>query len=117
MSACDGASCCERAIKGPRAQWRRNGLRIYFLVSAGLALFAAGFAFALLKLPPYEAVMGLVEQIGQWQKYPRHYLRMKPEAFLAPANRISPETVVESPDAAAMPGDTFVTGFLATAPG
>lgn len=85
--------------------------RVYFLISIGALLFVGGFTLAFMKLPPYELAVSMRAQIADWKEFPSHYLRIRPDKFLAPADRVPKGLPTHAlPEASA--GQTFMTGFF-----
>jgi len=92
------------------AYLRKNWLRIYFILSVCLVLFACGVVVGLFKIFPYYSIQSVVGTGVEWMRYPQHKLRLTPQKFLAPATHEGAGVVTHVEKA--YPGETFFEGFF-----
>src|SRR5688572_10062711 len=95
---------------------KNNWLRIYLVLFAAGLVFAYGVAVGMFKLFPYRALQAAAGAALEWARHPKHYARLEPQLFLAPA-REPGAGVVRHVLAATLPGQTFLTGFFKDRPG
>jgi Arylsulfotransferase (ASST) len=94
-----------------RGNLRKNWAQLYFFLSVVLMLFAYGVAVGLFRIFPYGILETLAAAAVDWMRYPRHYARLVPEKFLAPARRPGNGVVKHVADKV-YPGQTFMTGLF-----
>lgn len=90
---------------------QKNWLRIYFIFSVCLVLFAYGVAVGLFKIFPYYTLQSVVGAGVEWMRYPQHKLRQMPQKWLAPTHHEG-AGVVAHVEGKAYPGVTFFEGFF-----
>jgi Arylsulfotransferase (ASST) len=93
------------------AHLRKNWLRIYWVLSLCLVLFACGVAVGLFRIFPYGVLESVAAAAADWARYPKHNARVAPQKFLATA-RHEGNGVVEYVEGKAFRGTTFMEGFF-----
>ena len=96
---------------------RVRALRVYFLASVALLLFASGFTLGYFRLPPSELFGEMRAEVNELRKYARHRIRKRPDRFLSPVAAIPKEFRVSRAQPGSFPGQTFMTGFFGKRPG
>jgi hypothetical protein len=99
-----------RVLARSASHLKQHWVRIWLTLCALVLVFLYGLIVGRLEIFPYGALQALVSGGREWLQSPWHNAGVRPEKFLRTAR--SPGRGVTVNDAAAYPGQTFMTGFF-----